>query len=218
MSTERCIRIYATGRPCPWDALPGEQACSKHGGRARLSAVLGATGRCSGTYGTGRCPWNVASGLDTCSWHATAVLLGAEAVGPPPDEESPQPPVPVHDVLPEVVGGGAVVYYLGDPVSQLIKIGTTTRLRRRMHAIRRTRHRTLVLATEPGGYDVETQRHGEYRRFNVDLGTGEREWFRRAPLLMTHVTETRHRHGIICPGYPIDFSVIAPVRRHRLSG
>ena len=115
----------------------------------------------------------------------------------------------------EVGAADAVVYYLGDPDTQLVKIGTTKKLRTRVRKIRdRGRPRVLLLATEPGWYALERLRHKEYARWNVDLGTGEREWFTKAPLLMRHITETRYRHGILCPGWPIEFALIAPVRRH----
>lgn len=62
-----------------------------------------------------------------------------------------------------------VVYYV--LIGDVMKIGTSTNLRARM--LTYPPHRRL-LATEPGGRDVEAQRHREYSH----LLTAGREWFR----------------------------------------
>ncbi len=161
--------------------------------------------RCAGASPSGRrCLWGALANEETCSKHRTRSRAPRIRALP----ARAQPPDPA--VL--LTAADSVVYYLGDPVSQLVKIGTTTKLRQRIKKIRMNRPRVLLLATEPGGYEVESQRHGEYQKLRVDLGTGEKEWFLRDPLLMAHVNATRHRYGILCPGWPIDFSVIARVR------
>lgn len=72
----------------------------------------------------------------------------------------------------------AVVYYVlfGDRV----KIGTTTKLRKRLTAIPHDR----VLATEPGSYDVERQRHAQFRHLREGRN---REWFRYEAELVDHI-------------------------------
>lgn len=114
--------------------------------------------------------------------------------------------------LPVVVD--SVVYYLGDPESQLVKIGTSTRLKQRVSDLRKFRPRLILLATEPGTYPLETRRHRQFSALSEALPTGETEWFRKAPLLMRFVGEIRLEYGILCPGRPIYDSWIAPLRRH----
>lgn len=212
--SDQCTHVYVDERRCLWRRLDNEDTCSKH----RKWLARAGSVRCPRSYGRGSCPWNVAPGDSVCTFHRPpAPALPEPPFTQPVPEQRTRTMWVTHEVNPEVVEGDAIVYYLGDPVSQLVKIGTTTKLRQRMKSIRKVRPRTLVLATEPGGYDVEAQRHGEWRRLNVPMESGEREWFRRDPLLMAWITETRHRHGIICPGYPIEFGVIAPVRRHLAS-
>lgn len=107
----------------------------------------------------------------------------------------------------------SVVYYLGDPDSQLVKIGTSTKLKARLAVIRMPRPKVLLLATEPGTYTTENTRHRQFRSHQAPL-PGEREWFRKTPLLMEHIARLRSTHGILCPGSPVPGSWIAPVRRH----
>ncbi len=134
--------------------------------------------------------------------------LGPGALQAEPGEVADEEPA-------QVAPANSVVYYLGDPASQLVKIGTTTKLRQRLRTIRqRGWPRAVILATEPGGHAEEHVRHLEFRRFRAELGTTEREWFYKDVLLMKHVNETRHRYGILCPGWPVDFSMIARLRRH----
>lgn len=71
-----------------------------------------------------------------------------------------------------------VVYYVR--IGELIKIGTTGNLRSRMASYPPTRE---LLATEPGGVDVEAQRLRRFVQYR-ELG---REWFRPGPDLLTHI-------------------------------
>lgn len=71
----------------------------------------------------------------------------------------------------------AVVYYLrfGDRV----KIGTTTNLKTRMQSIPYDE----LLGTEPGSYDIERERHQQFRAARI---YANREWF--------NLTEELHQH------------------------
>lgn len=88
-------------------------------------------------------------------------------VGDAPDPDLPAPRVDV-------------VYYLR--WADRIKIGTSHRPRQRLAAIR---HEEL-LAFEPGGRDVEQQRHREF----ADLREGG-EWFTAAAPLLAHIAALR---------------------------
>lgn len=90
-----------------------------------------------------------------------------------------------------------VVYYLGDPVSQKIKIGTTRNLVSRISTHRSQFPGALLLATEPGDIEQERRRHREFRQLRVPPG---REWFRRVPVLMEHVGAIRKKWGILSTG------------------
>ena len=73
-----------------------------------------------------------------------------------------------------------VVYYLrfGDR----IKIGTTVCLRGRLDAVPHDK----LLATEPGGDEVERARHRQFAEYRI---TGE--WFRIAAPLLAHIGAVR---------------------------
>lgn len=105
-----------------------------------------------------------------------------------------------------------VVYYIGDPDTQLVKIGTTRQLPGRMRSIRNTRPRALLLATEPGDGELEHDRHKQFRALNNPLPNGEREWYRKAPILMDHIGNLRTKHGILTAGGKIYKSWIAPLK------
>lgn len=107
----------------------------------------------------------------------------------------------------------AVVYYVGDPDSQLVKIGTSTGLKMRVGTFRKKRPGAILLATEPGTYPLETQRHHQFGAAREWLPSGETEWYRKTPLLMAHIGLMRQTYGIICPGRPIYDSWVAPLRR-----
>lgn len=144
-----------------------------------------------------QCPGLMPDGT-SCPWSArsyTAHIAPAPVV-----------PAPLGDI-------SAVVYYLGNPDTRLVKIGTTTRLRQRMYDLTYLRPNLLVLATEPGTYPLETRRKRQFRFLNEPLPNGETEWFRKAPILMEHVGAVRLKYGILCPGgAPVFESWIAPLR------
>lgn len=81
---------------------------------------------------------------------------------------------------------GSVVYYArkGD----LIKIGYTRDFIQRM----RTLKVDEVLATEPGGQELEFKR---LKQFYWDVAI-EREWLHPSPTLMAHIAEVVDRYGI----------------------
>jgi hypothetical protein len=81
---------------------------------------------------------------------------------------------------------GAIVYYAR--IADRIKIGTTTRpVRGRMCHI----HAEELLAVEPGGADVEAQRHAQ---FAADWMFGE--WFRPSGDLREHIAALAEDHGV----------------------
>lgn len=103
-------------------------------------------------------------------------------------------PVAVTEIVYVHTASPAVVYYVGDPPSQCVKIGTTTRLMARLGAIRERFPQARLLAVEPGHYALERQRHAQFRELAV-VQRGQREWFRKAPALMNHVNAVRAEWG-----------------------
>lgn len=142
----------------------------------------------------------VASTVPLCPGHLEAmigVLTGAlEGITQP--ETAPERPVEP-PIAPVALSSGAVVYYMGDPPAQVVKIGTTTKLRSRWISLRALKPELLLLAIEPGSYDLERHRHRQFRHLRV---AGTREWFRKVPQLMDHVSEVRAKHGIFREGVP----------------
>lgn len=84
-------------------------------------------------------------------------------------------------------GGEPVVYYAA--IGDYIKIGYTTRLRNRLTTLRVDR----LLAQEPGGPELERQRHKEFTAERIDL---RRENFRASDRLTTHIEALHERHGL----------------------
>lgn len=80
-----------------------------------------------------------------------------------------------------------VVYYAR--IGNYIKIGTSTRLRSRLATLRVDE----VLAIEPGGRDLEQERHRQFSVERIDL---RRENFRQSQALLDHISELRARHFI----------------------
>lgn len=87
-------------------------------------------------------------------------------------------PIPMPPPRVQPAAREPVVYYLrfGDRV----KIGTTIDLTRRMQSIPYDE----LLATEPGSYDVEKQRH---RQFHAARIYANREWFTLTDDLLAHI-------------------------------
>lgn len=82
---------------------------------------------------------------------------------------------------------GALVYYalIGD----YIKIGFSTRLRNRLTTLR-VDH---LLAIEPGGPEMERERHHDFAIERIDL---RRENFRPSERLLDHIEHLRERYGL----------------------
>lgn len=82
---------------------------------------------------------------------------------------------------------GIVYYILRGP---LIKIGTTTRPRKRFDALMPD----AVLATEPGDQELERARHAQFGPLR-EQGVG-REYFTPGPPLISLIRELRDAHGV----------------------
>jgi hypothetical protein len=78
-----------------------------------------------------------------------------------------------------------LVYYI--LFGSRIKIGISSSLRSRLDSLPRG---VRVLATEPGGRDVERQRHGQF----ADCRAGG-EWFRPTRALLTHIARLALRES-----------------------
>jgi hypothetical protein len=89
---------------------------------------------------------------------------------------------------PEALERTGVVYFIKS--RDLVKIGTTTDLLKRMAAFS-VPHITL-LATEPGYKRRERELHLQF----ADLRVNRREWFRLAPPLTDYIDTIRARHGL----------------------
>jgi hypothetical protein len=79
-----------------------------------------------------------------------------------------------------------VVYYV--QVGEFVKIGTTIRIRQRMKAYPPNKR---LLATEPGGYELESRRHEQFAHL---LAQG-REWYRPEVKLIDHINILRKASG-----------------------
>ncbi|NKR90300.1 hypothetical protein GS885_02390 [Rhodococcus hoagii] len=88
------------------------------------------------------------------------------------------------EAAPADVKPPALVYYLMLGPNT-VKIGTTTNLSRRLSQLRSDPQ--YVLAVEPGGHDVEAQRH---RQFHLDR-IGRKEDFRVSAELEQHIRQLR---------------------------
>ncbi|MDX2538598.1 GIY-YIG nuclease family protein [Streptomyces scabiei] len=108
--------------------------------------------------------------------HRTDQELGASTYGIKPDQD------------------GGVVYYVRR--GSMVKIGTTVNMYKRMAAILPDE----VLATEPGSYSLEAQRHRQFRKLRV---TGQVEWFHAGPLLQEHILTVRSLNGEPDPTLPV---------------
>lgn len=81
-----------------------------------------------------------------------------------------------------------LVYYVR--IGEHIKIGTTTKIKSRMTALRVNNED--ILAVEPGGRELEAQRHREFRAERIS----RREDFSPSDRLMAHIEATRQEHGL----------------------
>ena len=130
---------------------------------------------------SGRCVWpkcaaeKISYDMPICDGHRRLVGISfmAENVrvarevmeqAPPPEPAPPRP---------------SFVYYVR--IGDHVKIGFTTRLRQRLSDLR-VDHENL-LAVEPGGRELETQRHREFAAERV----GKRENFNPSPRLLAHI-------------------------------
>lgn len=84
---------------------------------------------------------------------------------------------------------GLVVYYIR--IGDYIKIGFTSRLKDRIHGLRVTRDD--VLAIEPGGRELEAQRHEEFATERVHR---RRENFFPSTGLLAHIESCRAEHPL----------------------
>lgn len=115
--------------------------------------------------------------------HAAAGLVGQRAEG-----RSQQAPALADLPLTTTTDPHPVVYYvrLGDH----IKIGTTSNLTARLNSLYVDHDPDLLLAVEPGGRDLESQRHSEFAAERV---YANRELFNPSPRLLSHITAIRRR-------------------------
>lgn len=88
----------------------------------------------------------------------------------------------------------AVVYYVGDPDTQTVKIGATMRLHQRFGQIAIHRPKVKLLSVEPGYTDLERMRHKQFHLWRVK-GSAGREWFHRNDQLMQHVNDLHAKYG-----------------------
>jgi hypothetical protein len=81
----------------------------------------------------------------------------------------------------------SMVYYVR--IHDFIKIGYTTNVKQRMSQLRV--HTDAILATEPGGRDLERDRHKQF----ADLRIGTMENFKPTKRLIDHIDAVREYHG-----------------------
>lgn len=79
------------------------------------------------------------------------------------------------------------VYYVR--IGDHVKIGYSINMHQRLSALRV--NRDAVLATEPGGRDLERQRHAQFAAERV----GRREDFNPSRRLLAHIEAVRAKHG-----------------------
>lgn len=79
-----------------------------------------------------------------------------------------------------------LVFYVS--FADRVKIGTSTNLKQRLRVL----HHDVLLAVEPGSFDIETRRHQQFATARVP---GQKEWFTRTPELLAHIDAVRAEHG-----------------------
>lgn len=84
--------------------------------------------------------------------------------------------------------GQSQVYYIR--IGDHIKIGYSTNLKQRISQLRL--QQSALLATEPGGRELEKERH---RQFSADRIISNREDFDPSPRLMAHIDAVLTEHG-----------------------
>lgn len=93
-----------------------------------------------------------------------------------------------------------VVYYIGVRDENTVKIGTTANLTARLRSLASARAdggKLVVLATEPGTYKLEAQRHTEFADSRK-----HGEWFELTPALQAHIDRlTEYAHPAYVQGY-----------------
>ncbi|MFJ5785342.1 GIY-YIG nuclease family protein [Streptomyces hydrogenans] len=99
-----------------------------------------------------------------------------------------------------------VVYYIRR--SELVKIGTTTDPVKRMKSLMPDE----ILAFEPGGKELEQQRH---RQFNPERVARKSEYFRLSPRLQQHIDKTRAAYGEVPEDWPTTATLGRQYRRGR---
>lgn len=72
-----------------------------------------------------------------------------------------------------------IVYYV--QIGDMVKIGTSVNLKQRLQTYPPNRR---LLATEPGGYLLESERHAQFVKFRISG-----EWFEPAPELLAHIAK-----------------------------
>lgn len=102
-----------------------------------------------------------------------------------PNPRAPKPPTV--DCAPALMVDESVVYYVR--FADRIKIGTTFNLARRMTGVP---HDT-VLATEPGGRELEQARHAEFAQHRISR---RMEWFNSGADLLAHIQVLQTQYGI----------------------
>lgn len=89
---------------------------------------------------------------------------------------------------------GTVVYYVGwRDRPDVVKIGTTQNLRKRLRGLGSTTRPAAVLVAEPGSYYLEGKRHRQFAHLRIDDGT--RETYQWTPQLADHVQHVRQEVG-----------------------
>jgi hypothetical protein len=87
--------------------------------------------------------------------------------------------------------GIQVVYYIRLP-NGLIKIGTSSQMLDRLRRHRHDRGEVEVLAIEPGGRDLEAERHQQF----AELRVGRFEHFEPGDELLAHIADLRQSLGL----------------------
>jgi hypothetical protein len=90
--------------------------------------------------------------------------------------------------------GSSVVYYIQD--GGLIKIGKSTDVVNRFRKLRLPM--TALLAIEPGGLAVESERHQRFAedRAYVEERPGAREWYHPTADVLGHINDLRRSAGL----------------------